>query len=503
MRLGELFSKEILDAAVCPGRSSDEMAIQDTDITGICIDSRSVEKGNIFFCIDGTESDGHIYADKAAQGGASVIVCSKDIDKACGVIYLKVDNTTAELNRVCNIFYGRPSEKMTVFAVTGTNGKSTIASIIKDIYSHKKPCGYMGTIGVSYGDFSRLASLTTPSQVEIHKVMADMYDAGIRAVAMEASSHGLIQRRTDSVDIDCAIFTQLTHEHLDYHGTMENYFEAKKLLFKNMKKDGVAVLNADDDVSIEGLKECCSCRYVTYGIDNEADYRATDVKLHPRYTDFTLTCGGKSYKVRINLIAKYNISNALAMIAAVCEMGMDVEELIPLLTCIPQVPGRMEVIDEGQDYHVIVDFAHTPDAFEKVFAFAHDVIGENAKVYSVFGSSGRRDTTKRPVMGRIAGMYCDEIVTTQDDPRDEDPAEISRQIMDGIENDKCERCFIERRGEAIEHIIRKAKKDDMILLLGQGRQPYVIKENNYRDPYDGDHEAARKIIRKYSGIHKE
>ncbi len=176
---------------------------------------------------------------------------------------------------------------------------------------------------------------------------------------------------------------------------------------------------------------------------------------------------------------------------------MTIDEIVPLLENIPQVAGRMEVIDEGQDYHVIVDFAHTPDAFEKVFEFAHDVIGEKAKVYAVFGSSGRRDVTKRPVMGRIAGKYCDEIVTTQDDPRDEDPAEISRQIMDGIDNDNCQRSFIERRGEAIDYIISKANKDDMVLLLGQGRQPYVIKAGEYRDPYEGDHEAARNAIRKY------
>ena len=422
MKIKELFSEEILRTVVY--RMGNEAA-EDVEIHGISIDSRSTNPGDIFFCIKGTSSDGHKYAQQAVENGAVAVVCSEEISPNDGALYITVADTTDELNRICNIFYGKPSEKMTIFAVTGTNGKTTIASVIKYVYSHKTPSGYMGTIGVEYKDYARNDSLTTPSQIEIHKVLSDMYDSGIRAAAIEASSHGLVQKRVESVDVDCAIFTQLTHEHLDYHGTLENYFEAKKLLFKNVKKDAVAV------------------------------------------------------------------------IASVCEMGMSLDEIIPLLEHIPQVAGRMEVIDEGQDYHVIVDFAHTPDAFEKVFEFAKEVIGEKANVYAVFGSSGRRDTTKRPVMGQIAGRYCNEIVTTQDDPRDEDPAEISRQIMDGIDNDSCRSSFIERRGEAIDYIISKAKKDDMVLLLGQGRQPYVIKADNYRDPYEGDHEAARTAIRRY------
>ena len=493
MKITELFSEEILETAA--GRRN--VAAEDVEINGISIDSRSTKPGDIFFCIKGNSCDGHKYAEQAVSNGATAVVCSEDITQNDGALYIRVEDTTDELNRICNVFYEKPSEKMTIFAVTGTNGKTTIASVIKYIYSHKLPTGYMGTIGVEYNDYARSASLTTPSQIEIHKVLSDMYDSGIRAAAIEASSHGLVQKRIDSVDVDCAIFTQLTHEHLDYHGTLENYFEAKKILFKNMKADGVAVLNADDAVSIDGLRKCCSCRYVTYGVDNAADYRAEDVVLGPRYTSFVLVHDGRKYDIKTNLIAKYNISNILAVIASVCEMGMTIDEIVPLLENIPQVAGRMEVIDEGQDYHVIVDFAHTPDAFEKVFEFAHDVIGEKAKVYAVFGSSGRRDVTKRPVMGRIAGKYCDEIVTTQDDPRDEDPAEISRQIMDGIDNDNCQRSFIERRGEAIDYIISKANKDDMVLLLGQGRQPYVIKAGEYRDPYEGDHEAARNAIRKY------
>lgn len=472
---------------------------KDVEVSGLAIDSRKVRAGDMFFCLEGTASDGHLYAEKAAESGASVIVHSKPVPEKDGVIYIHTDDVTGELNRVCDLFNGSPSKKMTVFGITGTNGKTTIASIIRSIYSHHIPTGYIGTIGVQYGDVSRNASLTTPAQTELHADLAEMYDAGIRAAAIEVSSHGLTQRRTESIDIDCAIFTQLTHEHLDYHKTMEAYLEAKMLLFSSMKPDGIAVLNADDDISIEKLKGCCACSYVTYGLKNstEADYKASDIVLGPRYTHFTLTHDGRSYPVKTNLIAEYNISNLLAVIAAVNSQGMPIEEVVPLMDSIPQVAGRMEVIDEGQDYHVIVDFAHTPDAFEKVFAFTEKVKTGQGRVYAVFGSSGRRDVEKRPVMGEIAGRFCDEIVTTQDDPRDEDPAEIGAVILEGAKKSGCSGIFLEHRADAIEYIIKKAQKDDLVLLLGQGRQPYVIKADNYREPYDGDPVTARRLIRKY------
>lgn len=467
------------------------------EIAGITDDSRKAAPGYIFFCVEGIASDGHKFALSAAENGANVIVHSKDIPQKEGTIYIKVADTVDELNRVCNIFNNRASEKMTIFAITGTNGKSTIASVIKNVYGHRVPSGYIGTIGVEYGNVKKSPTLTTPSQVSLHAELKEMYDAGVRAAAIEASSHGLVQKRTASIDIDCAIFTQLTHEHLDYHGTMENYLEAKKILFKTIKKDGVAVLNADDDISIESLKECCNCRFVTYGLRDEieADYKAKNIKLTPRYTDFVLVHGGREYQVRTNLIATYNISNILAVIAALSEMGMPLEEMIPLLDHIPQVDGRMEVVDEGQDYHVIVDFAHTPDAFEKVFDFAKKVIGENAKIYSVFGSSGRRDTTKRPIMGEIAGRCCDEIVCSQDDPRDEDPAEISRQILEGTKKAGGKGFYMHNRAEAIGYVIDKAEKGDLVLLLGMGHQLYIAQANNYKEPYDGDVAIAREKIR--------
>ena len=404
MKLSELFSVSV-----------------DTPVEGLALDSRKVKPGYVFFCLEGLENDGHRFADKAAAAGAVAIVHSKPLEKAAGVTYILAEDVTDELNRVSALFYGSPSRKMTVFGITGTNGKTTISMILRSLYSHHKPTGYIGTVGVEYLNVHRDASLTTPDQIELQSVLAEMREAGMEAVAMEISSHGLVQRRTENIDVDCAVFTNLTRDHLDYHKTMEAYFEAKKTLFRGMKKDGIAVFNADDD-SLEELKACCACPWVSYSIreEGQADYQARDLKLGPRYTTFTLHHGGKAYPVCCNLIAAYNISNLLAVIAAAHSQGMALETLIPLLDKIPQVPGRMEVVDEGQSYHVIVDFAHTPDAFDKVFDFAEKVRHPEGKVYAVFGSSGRRDVGKRPIMGEIAGRFCDEIVTTQDDPRDED-----------------------------------------------------------------------------------
>lgn len=468
------------------------------EITGLALDSRKVKPGDIFFCLEGLESDGHRYADKAAAAGACAIVHSKPLDRLPDVVYIHVPDVTAELNRVSDLFYDSPSRKMTIFGITGTNGKTTISMILRNLYSHCKPTGYIGTVGVEYWQVHRDASLTTPDQIELQSDLAEMYAAGIRAAAIEVSSHGLVQRRTENIDVDCAVFTNLTRDHMDYHHTMEAYFEAKKLLFSGMKKDGIAVLNADDP-TLNDLASCCACPYVTYSIESGkgADYQAESLVLGPRFTEFTLVHRGKRYPVRCNLIAAYNISNLLAVIAALHSQGMELESIIPLLDHIPQVPGRMEVVDEGQSYHVIVDFAHTPDAFDKVFDFARQVRHPEGKVYAVFGSSGRRDVGKRPIMGEIAGRFCDEIVTTQDDPRDEDPAAIGAVILEGAARSGCPGIFIERRAEAIEYVLKKARPHDLVLLLGQGRQPYVIKADGYREPYDGDPEAARKLIHQY------
>ena len=466
------------------------------EITGLAMDSRKVEPGNIFFCLKGTETDGHRFAGMAAEKGAAVIVHSEPVEEREGVHYIKSDDVMGDLNRCCDLFNGQPSRKMTMFGVTGTNGKSTTASIIGSVYSAYKPCGYMGTIAVRYGDYSRVPTLTTPDQIEVHADLAEMYEHGMQAAAMEVSSHGLAMNRADSVDFDCVIFTNLTWDHLDFHKTMENYFEAKKRLFQIVKPEAVAVLNADDEVSIEGLKECCACRYVTYGTGKlgDADYMAKDLVLTTKGTEFTLVCPDGQFRVLTNLVAEYNIYNLLAAIAAMREMSMPIEQMLPLLKEIPQVDGRMEIIDEGQDFGCIVDYAHTPDGFDKVFKYADAITAGGGNVYAVFGSAGKRDKKKRPVLGQIAGKHCRKVFVTEEDPRTESAEEISQIILSGVQESGCEGEIILDRIEAIKAAVRTAKAGDLVLILGKGDETYMYYADG-RVPFIGDNAAAREALK--------
>lgn len=461
----------------------------EVEIQGLCIDSRKAKAGDLFFCLKGLEADGHKFAENACKAGAVAVVHSDELKQCEGVSYIRAEDVNGELNRICDLFNGHPSQKMTVFGVTGTNGKTTTTSIISDVYD--KPCGYMGTIAVRYGGVSKIPSLTTPDALEIHENLKEMVDHGMESVAMEVSSHGLAMGRVDAVDFDVAIFTNLTYDHLDYHKTMENYFEAKKILFKNMKKNGVAVLNADD-ISFEGLAECVNCRYVSYGVKADADYRAEEVKLSSEGSEFVLVNGGKRYNVKTNLVALYNIYNLLGAMAGMHETGMAIEDMLPLLTDISQIDGRMENISMGQDFHVIVDYAHTPDGFEKVFQYAEE-IAAGRKIYSVFGCAGKRDKVKRKVLGQIAGKYCHKVFVTEEDPRDEKAEDIAAAIMSGMEEGKAD--FIADRYEAIETAVKAAETGDCVLVLGKGDEPYMYYEHG-RGPWMGDNEAARKALEK-------
>lgn len=467
----------------------------DIEIEGLCIDSRVAKKNDMYFCMEGMVHDGHEFIDEVIAKGVKCIVHSKEIQNMQkGVAYIQVENVNRTLNRVASLFYGHPSRQMKVFGVTGTNGKSTITSIIKDVYSHFEPCGYIGTISISYGDVSYPPSLTTPDAILIHKTMKDMVDYGMKAVALEVSSHGLELGRVQSVDFDVAIFSNLTYDHLDFHGTIENYFEAKKKLFTNLKSSGVAVLNRDD-AYYDQLKEACQARTVSYGVERVADYQAIDVEITHSGSSFTLLHDKKQYKITTNLVALYNIYNLLAAIAAMKESGIAIEDMQPYFSSIQQIEGRMERIDEGQLFNVIVDFAHTPDGMEKVFEYAKDITEEGHSIIAVFGSAGKRDTKKRKVFGEIASKYCDSIILTEDDPRDEDPRAIANEIKSGIQNTN--NIFIEDRYAAIRQAIESANMKDTVLILGKGDEVFMYREFG-REPWLGDHNVARHCIRKYA-----
>lgn len=497
----------------------------DVDIAGLTLDSRTVKPGYLFFCIKGYETDGHRFAGKAHDAGAAAIVCTEPVEELPGTVYIHVEDMNAEINRISDLYFGRPSRHMTMFGATGTNGKSTLTSVISDVYSHYRPCGYMGTIAIRYGDYSRVPNLTTPDQIETHSNLKEMVDHGMEACAMEVSSQGLDRGRVDSVDFDCAVFTNLTHDHLDYHKTMERYLAAKERLFTNLKPEAVAVLNADDVISIDALKRDIRCRFVTYGTDqgqeltdengypvhgthspvgspDTIDYFAQEIQQSATGCTFTLCHAGKTYRVTTNLAALYNVYNLLGAIAAMHECGMPIEEMLPYLEHVAQVDGRMDRVEEGQDFTVIVDYAHTPDGYEKIFGYAKEITEKNGgHIYAAFGCPGKRDTVKRPIMGEIAGRYADGVVLTSQDPRGSDPREIAEDILEGVRKTDCAWEFEPDREKAIEKAIRHAGPGDVVLTLGKGGESYMYHEEGRR-PWMTDKAACRKALRKLLGKEK-
>ena len=466
----------------------------DIEIKTLFYDSRKKVKNGMFFCMDGLVHDGHEFIRQAIDNGAVCIVHTEDVkEKQKGIVYIRVEDVSDTMARVAARFYGYPTKKMKIYGVTGTNGKSTITKVIRDVHSRFEPCGYIGTISISYGDVTLPPDLTTPDAIVLQSVFKDMVKAGMKACSLEVSSHGLEQNRVNSVEFDVAVFTNLTHDHLDYHGTFENYLKAKRKLFEMVPKDGVCVLNADDPV-FERIKAGGHGQVVTYGIQNEADYRADNIQLGIEGTSFSLIYEEKEYAVRTNFVALYNVYNLLAAVAAMHQGGLELEKILENLNDLKQVDGRLERIDEGQPFNVIVDYAHTPDGFEKIFEYAQMITPADRNIIAVFGSAGRRDAKKRKVMGSIADRFCGNIILTDEDPRTDDPTVIANDIKSGIVN--ANTIYIPERSDAIRQAVEIANVKDTILILGKGDEDYMAYENG-KQYYMGDQKAAKKAIRKY------
>lgn len=511
------------------------------DITGITLDSRKVREGYLFFAVRGVETDGHRFIAQAVENGAVAVVITdieffksgcKFSDNVPDIIL--VQDMHKAMAEISNNFFHEPSDKMTVFGVTGTNGKTTTTNIIRDILENGLatpiPCGYIGTIGIRYGDKSIQPTMTTPDLPTLQGYLFDMADVGMRAVAMEVSSHGLAMGRVDGIHFDVAVFTNLTHDHLDYHGTMESYFRAKQLLFKGLSPSSVAVLNADDEASIGTLREVSKCEVFTYGMnttskenpDREApDYMISDIVLKGNGSLFTLEVSARAmdahrkktdpiirdndgafgkaiYQIETNLLAKYNIYNLVAAIACVHQRGIRIEDFKKRLNHISQVDGRMEVIPNDKGINVIVDYAHTVDAMEKVYEFVDTVCDEHVKngekrpkVYSVLGSAGKRDKTKRPGMGKTAFEHSDHVFLTEDDPRDEKPEDIAREMKGDLPDDRVS--IIPDRIKAMEDAILRAHKGDFVMILGKGEDMFMARDDR-RDPWEGDNVIAKRIL---------
>ncbi|MDD6258497.1 MAG: UDP-N-acetylmuramoyl-L-alanyl-D-glutamate--2,6-diaminopimelate ligase [Erysipelotrichaceae bacterium] len=468
--------------------------VPDIEIKSLMSDSRLKRPDSIFFCVKGIRFDGHEFVEQAIRNGAKVIVYSEPLEHMHDdITYIKVKDVLQAFNQVADAFYGHPSHKLLMFGVTGTNGKSSIACIIRDILNEFEPTGYIGTIAIQYGQVKLPPLLTTPDIDDLHGILRDMVDAGMKACALEASSIGIEQGRVDAIDFDVAMFTNLTHDHLDYHGTMTNYFNAKKKLFDNLKPDAVAITNMDDPYGMKIVKDC-PCRVVTYGIENEADYQVTDYQLLKDRTRFTLKVENMEYEIETNLVAKFNIYNLLAAMAALNQKGISITQMLPYIKNLSQIEGRMQRINDGQPFNIVIDFAHTPDGIEKVCQYASKITPKENRIIAITGSAGRRDTIKRPIFGQILDKYCDMIILTEDDPRDEDPHEIAEEIASGIR--KTNYVIIDDRYDAIREAVEIADPDDTIIILGKGDEKFIYRQFG-REPYEGDDMITHEVLKKY------
>lgn len=464
------------------------------EIKNLMTDSRKKTRNSLFFCVKGRVYDGHKFVKEAIENGAVAIIHSDEIEqKHEGIVYIQVKDVLITLNKVANTFYGKPSSKMDVYGVTGTNGKSTVATLIHHFNQQTQVSGYIGTIAIDYAGQKRPALLTTPEILDLHRTLCEMAQAGVKSVSLEVSSIGLEQRRVDSVMFDVAIFTNLTHDHLDYHGNMENYFIAKARLFELLPKDGYAIINIDDKYG-KRMIEYTSANLITYGEDSEADFVIGDILLKSDQSSFTLT-NSKTKEVidvKTNLVAKFNVFNLTAVL-----IGVSVQRQIPITTLleyctdIPQVEGRMEVIASDNKFTTIVDYAHTPDGFIQCFEYAKSITKPDNRIIAVFGSAGRRDTKKRKVLGEIANTYCDMIILTEEDQRDEDVLEISNQIKEGI--DQANYVILVDRANAIRQAIMLANTNDTVLILGKGDETFMDKEFG-KEYYKGDHAIAKEAL---------
>lgn len=491
MRLSELLLT-LTDSATIQNSS-------DPEIYGIAADSRQVKPGDLFVSIPGARVDGNAFIGQAIERGAVAVVAQKEFVAPAGVAAVIVKDARYALSALAAAFYGNPARKMKMVGITGTNGKTTTAFLMKGLAEAAGLLpGVIGTAGMMVGDevLEAKSGYSTPEAHTLHRLLAQMAQRGVEMVAMEVTSHGLEQHRVAHARYDVGIFTNLTHEHLDYHHDMESYFAAKAKLFHMLKPGSTAVINLDDPYGPRMVAEVpAGVRLLTYGLTSEASVRAEELKLTATGAAYRLvTPAGERYIESPYLFGAYNVSNALSAIAAGLAIGIGLDAAVAAMAKAKGAPGRFERVDCGQDFTVIVDYAHTPDGFEKLLSDVAKLKPAGSKVFMVFGSAGHRDQTKRPDMGRIAGDYCDVLVLTEEDPRTEDANEISRQIAAGVRRPEVELHLIEDRVEAIDAAIRMAAPGDIVLVTGKGNETEL--EVQHATTWTGDVPVAEESLRR-------
>jgi UDP-N-acetylmuramoyl-L-alanyl-D-glutamate--2,6-diaminopimelate ligase len=521
-------------ALAAPGGASDAT----TQISHLAYDSRRAQPGTLFFCVPGEHSDGHDFAAAAVQSGAAALIVERHL--GLGVPEVLVGSTRAAMGPVAARFYGNPTTELDVVGVTGTNGKTTTAFLLRTLLQAAgRPCGLLGTVTSVVGGQERPAERTTPEAIDLQADFRAMLDGGERACAMEVSSHALQLGRTDGVRFAAAIFTNLTQDHLDFHGTMEEYFQAKRKLFLPPAAGIGVVASAPPDVSVLNLDDPYGRRLaaelpgaLTFAIDRDADYRARDVRVGFDGCRLRLQTPAGARALHLPLRGRFNVANALGALAAVHALGGDLDTLVAALERGVRVPGRFEAVDEGQDFAVLVDYAHTPDSLQNVLQAARELIQARpgppgaspslavrsgsadrssagsapsasaargaGRVVCLFGAGGDRDRGKRPLMGEIAARLADVVIVTSDNPRSEDPEAIIAEILRGAAGGRAVGQLpvltLTDRRAAIARAIAVAEPGDVVILAGKGHEQGQELAGGRKVPFD-DVAVAREALR--------
>lgn len=439
----------------------------DIDVTDVTQDSRLVKAGSLFVCIKGAAFDGHSVAEEMLKNGAAAVVVERDLGLEHQIL---VENSRASFSPICANFYGNPSEKLKLIGLTGTNGKTTTTFLIKQILENVgKKVGLIGTVQNMIGDEVYPAKYTTPDPYELQKLFAMMVEAECEYCVMEVSSQALAQGRVNGLRFAVGAFTNLTQDHLDYHKTWENYFNAKRILFENCD---IAVTNADDENGLRIVDGLDFDKLVTYAVDtNNASYVAKNVSFKANGVEYELV-GDTIGRCYCPIPGRFSVYNSLCAGAVALALGVEFELVLGAIRRSSGVKGRIEVVPCDKDFTIIIDYAHSPDGLENIITSLKEIA--KGRVVTVFGCGGDRDRTKRPKMGRIAAELSDFCVVTSDNPRSENPSEIIKDILEGMVGIDTPYEVVEQRRDAIEYAIRNAKKDDIILLAGKGHETYQI-----------------------------
>lgn len=463
----------------------------DIDIAGINIDSRKIKARHLFVAVKGTQVDGHQFINKAIELGAkAVLVEDMPTDLKEDVTYVQVASTETEVGKIATIFYGNPTKKLKLVGVTGTNGKTTIATLLYNMFrKFGYKVGLISTVCNYIDDEARPTDHTTPDPIELNQLLGEMVAAGCEYAFMECSSHAIHQHRIGGLHFEGGVFTNLTRDHLDYHKTFENYRNAKKMFFDSLSKNAFAITNADDKNGMIMVQNC-KANIKTYSIQRMADFRAKIIECH--FEGMYLEVDGK--EVGVQFIGKFNVSNLLAVYGTAIMLGKSQDDILLALSTLKSVNGRLDPVHSPEGFTAIVDYAHTPDALENVLGAIHDVLeGKNGKVITVCGAGGNRDKGKRPLMAQEAVKQSDTVILTSDNPRFEDPQAIIDDMVAGLDaNQRKKVLTIVDRREAMRTAAMMAKKGDVILVAGKGHEDYQDIQG-VKHHFD-DHEVLREIF---------